>query len=227
MTSRACFLGLLACVVLLVGAAPAASDPPRSVSSYYLGRGDPRLCPSPICGGVWVKLVNRETTTCGDGIARPECYAASVDLRLIRNTEEARGRLGHLMSEGRALARGKLVRGRVDGFPELDVLVATEVWPASSSPARPRGLFHRLRDKGVRCITIPCFSTHAARLNAGSHIDVSDVDLAHTGAPRMEQLEARIRGDVTGDGVIASGRIVRMGKGRTFVATQFYERARG
>lgn len=227
MTSRACFVGLLAGVVLLVGAAPAASDPPRSVSSYYLARADPRLCPSPLCGGIWVKLVNRDRTTCSDGIARPECYAASVDLRLMRNTEEARGRLSQLIGEGRALARGKLVRGRVQGFPELDVLVVSEVWRASSSPARPRGVFHRLRDNGVRCVTIPCFSTHAARLNSGRHVDVSDIDLARTGAPRMEQLEARIRGDFTGAGVIASGRVIRMGKGRTLVATQFYERAPG
>ena len=227
MISRAFFAGLLAGVVLLVGAAPAASDPPRSVSSYYLGRGDPRLCPSPICGGIWVTLVNRDKTTCGDGIARPECYAASVDLRLLRNSEEARARLSQLISEGRALARGKLVRGRIDGFPELAVLVVSEVWTASSSPGRPRGVFHRLRDKGVRCVTTPCFSTHAAALNTGRHFDVSDVDLTRTGAPVEEQLRARTHSLLFRGSLIASGRAVRAGTGRSFVATQFYVRAPG
>lgn len=227
MISRSCIAGLLAGLALLLGAGPASSDPPRSVSSYYLARADPRLCPSPFCGGIWVKRVNQEQTTCGDGVARSECYAAMADLRLMRNTEEARARLGRLISEGRAIARGKLVRGRVDGFPELDVLVVSEVWTASSSQARPRGAFHRLRDNGVRCITIPCFSTHAAVLNTRRHTDVSGVDLTRTGAPIKEQLEARTRGALTRAGLIASGRVIRAGAGRTFAATQFYVRAPG
>ncbi|MBA3434454.1 MAG: hypothetical protein H0U08_10215 [Actinobacteria bacterium] len=222
MTSRAFVVGLLACVLLLTGIGPAASDPPRSVSSYYLARADPRLCPSPFCGGIWVRLVNREKTTCGDGAARSECYAAMADLRPMRNTEEARARLAELIGEGRALARGNLVRGLVPGFPELDVLVVSEVWTASSSRVRPRGAFYRLRDNGVRCITTPCFSTHAAVLNTGRHDDVSDVDLTRTGAPRKEQLGARTRGLLTGAGLISSGRVLRAGKGRTFIATQFY-----
>lgn len=227
MTSRACFVGLLVCVAVLVGTGPAASDPPRSVSSYYLARPDPRLCPSPLCGGIWVKLANQGRATCGDGVARSECYAAVGDLHLMRNTEEARARLSQLIGEGRALARGKLVRGRVNGFPELDVLVVSEVWTASSSPTRPRGAFHRLRDNGVRCVTTPCFSTHAAVLNTGRHAGVSDIDLSGTGASTKEQLAALTRGALTRAGLIASGRVVRIGKGRTFAATQFYVRAPG
>lgn len=225
MTSRACIAGLLAGVVLLVGAGPASSDPPRSVSSYYLGRGDPRLCPSPICGGIWVKLVNRDKTTCGDGIARPECYAASIDLRLMRNTEEARGRLSQLIAEGRALARGKLVRGRVQGFPDLAVLVVSEVWTASSSAARPQGIFRQLHDNRVRCVTTPCFSIRAAVLNTRLHADISDVDLDSSGAPMREQRRAHKR--IAADGLIATGRVVREGAGRAFVATQFYVRSAG
>src|SRR5581483_8338153 len=43
-------------------------------------RPDPRLCPSPFCGGVFASLVNRPLTTCFDGTSRPECYAAGARL---------------------------------------------------------------------------------------------------------------------------------------------------
>ena len=229
MTSRACFAGLLACVVLLVGAAPAASDPPRSVSSYYLGRGDPRLCPSPICGGVWVRLVNRKVTSCdGRGIARSECYVADVDLSRIPISEQARANLGGLVASGRALARGTIVVGRVEGFPELATLLVSEVWPASSSPRTPEGHFRLLRDNGVRCVTTPCFSIHAAVVNFGSHVNVSRVDLSGTGAPPPEKRCVSVH--IGTDRLIAAGRIAPdpgagpAGTGRVFIATQFYIR---
>lgn len=225
MTSRACIAGLLAGLALLLGAGPAAGDPPRGVSSYYLARADPRLCPSPFCGGIWVKLVNQEKTTCGDGGARPECYAAMADLGRLRIGEEGRARLSRLITEGRALARGKLVHGRVAGFPELDVLVVSEVWTASSSAARPQGIFRQLHDNRVRCVTTPCFSIRAAVLNTRLHADISDVDLDSSGAPMREQRRAHKR--IATDGLIATGRVVREGAGRAFVATQFYVRSAG
>lgn len=223
---------LLAGLVVLTGAAPATGDPPQSVSSYYLARADPRLCPSPMCGGIWVSLVNKGGTRCGDGIAQRECYAAEADLSRLRVDEKGRVLLQGLITEGRALARGKLVRGRVQGFSELDTLVVSEVWPASSSLNRARGVFHRLRDNGVRCVTAPCFSIHAAELNSGRHVNVSDVNLAATGAPGWERRLA-LAEIGRKSSLVAAGRVVRKpnagpaGAGRTFVATQFYVRAPG
>lgn len=230
MTRRTCFVvGLLACVALLVGAGPASSDPPRSVSSYYLGRGDPRLCPSPICGGVWVRLVNRKVTPCSNGgTARSECYVANVDLSRLPISEQARADLGGLVASGRAVARGTIVTGLVEGFPELATLLVSEVWPASSSPRVAEGQVRLLRDNGVRCVTTPCFSMHAALLNVGSHVNVSRVDLAGTRAPLPEKRCAPLR--IATVGLIATGRIAPdpnagpAGTGRVFVATQFYSK---
>jgi hypothetical protein len=228
-TSRACIAGLLAGLVVLVAAEPAATDPPRSVSSYYLGRGDPRLCPSPFCGGVWVRLVNKELAPCGGGgIARRECYVANVDLSRMPISEQARTNLAALVATGRALARGTIVAGRVEGFPELATLLVSEVWPASSSPRTPEGPFRLLRDNRVRCVTTPCFSIHATLLNVGSHANVSRIDLSRTRAPLPEKrcVVPRI-GTV---GLIATGRIAPdpnagpAGTGRVFVATQFYSK---
>jgi hypothetical protein len=221
-------LGAVAAVAI-GHSSPAAGDTPAAVSSYYLGRGDPRACPSPICGGVWVHLVNKNGTPCGSGHSLHECYAASVDVSRIRVSEELRTRLPGLVAAGLALARGTIVLGRIEGFPDLPILVASEVWLASSSPRPPEGPFRVLRDNGVRCVAAPCFSTHTARLNSGRHTNVSRVDLMLVRTTRAERDHARER--VAAGGLIASGRVVRepnagpAGDGRAFVATQFYVRA--
>jgi hypothetical protein len=172
--------------------------------------------------------VNESTTTCGDGTRREECYVASVDLTRLAIEESAKARLAAAITEGRALARGTLFRGRVDGFPELDILVVSEVWTASSSLTRARGVFHKLRDRGIRCVTTPCFSIHAAVLNSGRGFNVSELDLFRTGTPTRERRSAL--GHLTRLGLITAGRTVLdrnagpAGPGRTYVATQFYVR---
>jgi hypothetical protein len=236
MICRAGLAALLAGVAWLTVAAAAEGDVPRSVSSYYAARVDPRLCPSPKCGGTWVSLVNRKVTQCGDGAAQRECYAAKADLSRLRVGQRRRAELGTLLARGRALARGRLVRRRVPGFPELDTLVVSEVWVASSS-RRARGPsttgVHRLRGNLVVCVTTPCFTIHAAELNTGDHVDVSDVDLTRTGAPPSEQRRA-LEQITAKSSLLATGRVLRKPNrgraregGRTFVASQFYEREPG
>ena len=72
------------------------SDPPST--SVYRLRGDPRMCPSPTCGGFWASRVNFKPTTCLGGTALPaECYAASIDLAALApasRLEHARRRVG-------------------------------------------------------------------------------------------------------------------------------------
>src|SRR5438445_12029211 len=128
--ARGAVLVIVVAFGVTLGATPGSS---LSASSYYLGRGDPRACPSPVCGGVWLHAVNTTSRRCGDGVARNECYAATIDLARLPLSEEARTKLAGLVSAGRALARGTLVTGRIEGFPQLATLVASEVWPASSS----------------------------------------------------------------------------------------------
>lgn len=225
--ARTGVLAVLVAVAAAVGGANSAEgDSPSSVSSYYLGRGDPRLCPSPMCGGVWVRLVNRNATSCGGLFTGRECYVASVDVSRIRVSENLRTRLAGLVASGLALARGTIVRGRVAGFPELPTLMASEVWPASSAPGTPAGPFRVLRDNGVRCVAAPCFSTHAVRLNSGRHTNVSRVDLSRLRTTHAERDHAR--GRIAAGELIAAGRIVRepgagpAGAGRALVATQAY-----
>jgi hypothetical protein len=224
---RIALLGAIA-AALVAGALPAAADPPREVSSYYLARADPRLCPSPKCGGLWVRLVNKSRTTCGDGSVRRECYVAVVHLSLLHLGERRAMRLGQLITAGRALVRGKLVPEEVEDFT-LDGLVVSEIWAASSSARKPTGTFRKLTDNGVRCVTTPCFSVHAATLNGPRHAEVSGFDLAASGARAAERSAAVRR--ISKQGLIVAGRVVRVpdaglaGPGRTVVASQFYVHA--
>ena len=50
-----------------LGAAAATAGAGRAVRR----RPDPRMCPSPRCGGYWVALANRARTRCSDGVLRP------------------------------------------------------------------------------------------------------------------------------------------------------------
>lgn len=229
MICRAGLAVLLAVVVLLAGTSPAASDPPRSTPAYYLGEADLRRCASPVCGGLWVTLVNRSSARCGDGTDRVQCYAAKVDLSGLDVSAKRRARLAYLIREHRVLARGTLVPGRVAGFPLLDTFVVSEVWIASSSQSEPRGTFRRLAETGMACLTTPCFSIRASEVNTLRATTVSEVRLGPTGAPARERERALAR--VAAGGLIAAGRIGRVpdagpaGDGRAFVATQFYVRS--
>lgn len=222
---RAGVLAVLAFAIAQLGPTPAYSDTTLRAPNYYLGRADPRLCPSPACGGLWLTAVNGIRPGCR-APAGAECYVASSDLRHFPISEAERGRRAALITEGRAVAWGHIVRGDIAGFPDLDVLRVAGVWPASSSRNRPQGAFWYLRDRGLRCVTHPCFSIQATALNTGRVVHLSEIDLGPTGAPAGERRRARAQ--LERRGLIVAGRIVRVpgagpaGAGRTLVASQFY-----
>src|ERR1700693_2660427 len=57
-----------------------ASIRPDGSSSYYIvTRLGPRLCPSPLCGGYFVKAVTKPKTQCADGTWQRHCHAAELD----------------------------------------------------------------------------------------------------------------------------------------------------
>ena len=231
MTRRVWIAGLVAAAAALLVATAGDGAPPLSVAPYYLARGDPRACPSPACGGLFVHLVNRSRTACGDGLRRPACYMAAADLSTLGVSDARRAQLLGSISAGSALVRGVLVRGRVPGFPQLDTLVVTEVWPAASrSPQAPTGTFHRLRDNGIHCLVAPCFSTDALTLNPrrpGTRVTLSAVEAGGVTGAEIRRAAKLLRAG----GVIATGQIAAVphagpaGTGRVLVVTQLYTRA--
>jgi hypothetical protein len=208
----------------LAGTATAHS--PNGTATYVRVRPDPRMCPSPMCGGWWARRVNRDTIVCGNGMVSPECYAADLDVSALKLSEEQRASLDQALAAGTPLLRGRLVRGSVVGPPpsnRLDVISVTEVW-LRSGRARTAGVVYRVEDNGVRCVRAPCFSLHASVLNATQHRDLSSLALPASGASAGAIRRALAALDDSG--VIVEGRVVATGDGgRTLRASAFWLQA--
>lgn len=177
----------------------------------YVVRHDPRLCPSPLCGGYWVAIANGARTRCQDGLRRPRCYAARA--------VDARGRAVADIAEG-ALVRGAIHIGRDD----LGVLVAAAAYaPAGTAPLS--GGYYRVVDNGIRCVRAPCFSFTVTQVNGKTRGPVSTVDLEASQAAPAEVARARaaLR---TKNGLYARGRFAATPDGgKTFRALRLYLRA--
>jgi len=203
--------------LVLVGTSAAASRPPPVGSSLHVVRPDPRLCPSPLCGGYWVALANHARTQCHDGVSRTQCYVA-------RAVDEDRHPLSAGVPAG-ALVGAEIAPWTYQGIGELGVLVVADVFsPAGRAPES--GGFFRLVDNGIRCVRAPCFSIRASRLNQSSRTTVSGIDIGAARATPGEvvRVEAALG---TKKGLLARGRIVSSPDGgRVFRATRFYLRSR-
>lgn len=220
MTARAVLLGLVACVLGQVQATPATAEAELKAPIHYLGDADERLCPSPMCGGIWLTAVNGASGNC----SRPrgeECYVTGLAFHAgVDDAKQAR--LSRLVAEGGGLVRGSMTH--TNGFPDLRALFVSGVWRPASARS-PAGVVRRLHDNGVRCITTPCFSIGATALNAGRSTTVSAIDLGRAGASAEERRWAMSL--IARRGLLAAGRIVRAPDGgRTFVASQIYLPAR-
>jgi hypothetical protein len=190
---------------------PAEPDPLASTSTFYTVRQDMRRCASPICGGYFVKRVNLPLTRCADGRYTAECYVAEIDWNGQAQVEA-----------GLAILRGQMVAKRFDPRGMFGVLRVDESWQAVSSNL-PTGLFYRVRDRGLRCITFPCPTHHEAKLNSAISQNIAGVDLS--GLPGAD-----VARSMTGpDGVIAAGDHFKVkGPGGSLLelkATQVYLRA--
>jgi hypothetical protein len=205
-------VGLATSLVLLaVAAVASAARQPPSGTEMYVVRVDPRLCPSPMCGGYWVALANGARTRCQDGQRHPRCYVA----RAVSRRGEPLG----------GIAARSLVRGAIDdGRDDFGVLLASAVYaPAGTAPVR--GGYYRVVDNGIRCVRAPCFSYTLGQVNGRTRGRVSGIDLD---AARAEPSEvARARAALrTKDGLYAQGRLTSgLDGGRVLHATRFFLRA--
>ncbi len=215
MISRVCVAALLAVLTIGVVARSASSQPPIG-SGVYTVRADPRLCPSPLCGGYWVALANGARTRCADGTRKAQCYVArAVDVH--RHPLD-------LSIPDPVLVRADLEPWEYEGFGSLGVLaVAVVLTPAGTAPAS--GGYYRVVDTGVRCIRAPCFSFRATQVNGSTRTTMSGVALHSSGATTAEISRAQAALH-TKSGLIARGRFARTSDGgRVFHATRLFLRA--
>jgi hypothetical protein len=177
----------------------------------YVVRVDPRLCPSPMCGGYWVALANGARSRCQDGLRHPRCYVA-------RAVRRGGGPLDRI-------PEGALVRGAIDdGRDDFGVLVATAVYtPAGTGPVR--GGYYRVVDNGIRCVRAPCFSFTVQQVNGRTRGRVSGVDL---GAARAKpgEIARATRALHSKNGLYAQGAFTSgLDGGRVFHAMRLFLRA--
>lgn len=211
-TSMASRVGLVTALLLVtafIATSTAARQPPTGAAMLVV-RYDPRLCPSPLCGGYWVALANAARTRCQDGLRRPRCYAAvAVD---------ARGRpVGDIPEDA-------LVRGAIDlGRDDLGELVVAAIYEPSGR-AKVSGGYYRVRDTGIRCVRAPCFSYRATQVNGSTRSTLSGVDIAaaNVTAKQLARANAALP---TKDGLYARGRFSSgLDGSRTFHALRVYLR---
>jgi Domain of unknown function (DUF6748) len=212
---RIALLPLLASAVLVGEArAPAASQvpPPVLAKAIYVVHPDPRLCPSPRCGGYWIGLANHARTRCADGLFRPRCYVA---VALDSGSRQPRG------VPAESLVEATLGLQSFGDLGELGALFVTDAWTPVVR-AKVAGMFVRLRDTGIRCVRAPCNSIRLGRLNIGAHtVLVSSLDLGpvRTG-PTRKRAEAAL---ATPEGLLAAGRTLSLaGGGHLFRADEIY-----
>jgi hypothetical protein len=210
-------VGLLA-ILLAAGIAVsgAAARTPPTGTAMFLVEHDPRLCPSPLCGGYWVSLANGVRTRCGNGQQQTRCYAARAVDRYGRPYADE--------IPGGSLVRGAIALGETFGDRTLDQFRVYAVY-APAGTAAVSGGYYRVVDNGIRCIRAPCFSYRAGQVNGSSRVMISEVDLQASGAPAgaIERAQAALR---TKDGVYARGRFATTPDGgRVFRALRLYLRA--
>ena len=214
MVSRIGFIAIL--VVAGIAVSGAAARTPPTGTAMFLVEQDPRLCPSPLCGGYWASLANGVRTRCGNGQRQTRCYAARAVDRYGRPYVNE-------IPEG-SLVRGAIELGQRFGDRRLDQLRVYAVYEPAGTAAVSGG-YYRVVDTGIRCIRAPCFSYRAGQVNGSSHVAVSQIDLQASGAPAgsIERAQAALR---TKDGVYARGRFATTPDGgRVFRALRLYLRA--
>ena len=190
-------------------------SPEPANSTFYSVRRDLRRCVSPLCGGYFVKRVNRPNTVCADGRVNSECYVAGIDWN--GNPE---------IDSATLVVRGTIARKRFGHFGNLGEMRVSESWMPMGNN-RALGTFYRVRDRGVRCITYPCPTHLEAKLNSPSSQNIAGVNLE--AANLGDQNAAAVTQAMTGpQGVIVTGEnvVVRGPGGRSFElrGTQVYVR---
>jgi hypothetical protein len=200
-----------------------------SKTYFQVTRVDMRLCPSPLCGGVFVKQVNRKHMRCADGRIAMECHAAIVDWSALGLDPASEAWLNEDFGARRVLARGTLSNADPGWGLEVPTLVVSDAWRGVTGN-EPKGRFLGVVPSGIVCITYPCPTLLAIKLNRPSVRTLHDLDLAASGAT-ADEIAQGLESLSTGPGLLVSGSIRRIqgpaGTGRELVASELYTKVAG
>ncbi|HEX2689499.1 MAG TPA: DUF6748 domain-containing protein [Kofleriaceae bacterium] len=200
--------------------------------TYYEVTADLRRCASPLCGGWFLRRLNRPTTRCHDGREAEACYTPVLDwseanVPDVQQTKLLDASHRDAVSEGvYAIARGQFAPTNTTPRPELGRFVVSEAWVAEGDSVS-QGEFVRVRDNGRRCPAAPCPHLTETTLNTPRSANIAQIDWTPSGLSDR-QIEAFRQAMFTPDGVLIAGyRYLvhdngRTAKGRT--ATAAYHR---
>jgi hypothetical protein len=154
--------------------------------TYFEIWRDLRKCASPSCGGFYLHRLNRTSTICHNGSSRWSCYVPELDwtesglgdtlqAALVQAAER-----DALASGAVALVRGRFAPKSFAGYGNLGRFVVTEAWVAENDSVS-EGVFVRVKDNGVRCITTPCPTVGEKALNTSRTANVHGLDFTAGG----------------------------------------------
>ncbi len=214
-------------VCLVLGNTALAQSPPMVdpfASHYIVTRLDLRKCAYPVCGGYYVKSVNRALTRCANGTLQKDCHVATLDASALPWSAADREAFEQSFIPGQALAGGKLFALKSAGSPvKVDTLVLNQAWVAQAL-SKPAGVFSIFKNSGIVCVTSPCPSIMETTLNYPINRTIHGLDLAASDA-KPERVDAGLQA-LGSTGVVAAGghRIITgpAGQGQRFVASEFY-----
>lgn len=157
------------------------------VYTYFAIKGDMRKCAAPMCGGDYLERLNRTTTVCHDGKSAASCYTPELDWSESGLKPEVQGLLDAASAQStlsggtKAIVRGRFARyGTQQVGRDMGRFIVTEAWIAQGTGAAD-GVFVKVKDNGVRCITSPCPSTGEAALNTSRTASIHEVDFSESG----------------------------------------------
>lgn len=150
---------------------------------YVVTRQDFRKCAYPMCGGVYVKAVNKAKTTCLDGSKQADCYVGELDLSGLELSEDQTVDVRSRATAGDVILSGEIAP--LENFPEFGRVVAHKAYQARTE-ADATGTYYSVGDSGIVCITTPCPSLQGAKLNTTTVKQLTDVDFSALGLTEDE-----------------------------------------
>ncbi|CAN5734312.1 hypothetical protein BH11MYX2_BH11MYX2_37520 [soil metagenome] len=128
-----------------------------------------------------IERLNATTTTCHDSVKRASCKVPELDWSETAETlsldqraalTDAAARTGGVY----AIVRGRFNKKALTTTPSTaGRFIVTEAWVAKGDGVA-EGVFAKVKDNGIRCITAPCPSTSEYALNASRQANIAIVD---------------------------------------------------
>jgi hypothetical protein len=154
--------------------------------TYFEIYKDLRKCSSPSCGGFFLHRLNRTSTICANGSSKWSCYVPNLDWTESNLGDTLQAALLDAATRDAtasgviAIVRGRFAPQSYTGYGNLGRFVVTEAWVAENNSVS-EGVFTRIHDNGVRCITAPCPSVGEKALNTSRTANVHGLDFSAGG----------------------------------------------